>query len=79
MFHKQEFVLEVIKCIVYVCMYVGQLVELCREHPDNEHWWEVQNEDGEIGFVPSSYVIVREEVRASLKPHNLHFDCLILN
>lgn len=28
---------------------------------DNEHWWEVKNEDGEIGHVPSSYAIIKEE------------------
>ena len=36
-------------------------MELLQEHPDNEHWWEVRNEDGNTGFVPSSYVIIKDE------------------
>ena len=39
----------------------GQLLELLKEHPDNEHWWEVANEDGETGFVPASYLLIKEE------------------
>ena len=40
---------------------IGQMLELVAEHPDNEHWWEVRNEDGETGFVPASYVLIKEE------------------
>ncbi|XP_064397746.1 uncharacterized protein LOC135344466 [Halichondria panicea] len=39
----------------------GQLLVLCGEHPDNEHWWKVRNEDMETGYVPASYVIIKEE------------------
>ena len=39
----------------------GQLLEWVSEREDNEHWWEVKNEDGDTGFVPSSYVIKRED------------------
>lgn len=45
---------------------VGQEVVLINEHPSNEHWWEVRNEDGMTGFVPASYVMVRETPSASL-------------
>ena len=31
------------------------------EHSSNEHWWEVRNEDGDVGYVPSSYVIIKDE------------------
>ena len=34
---------------------------LVKEHPENEHWWEVKNEDGETGYVPSSYVIIKDD------------------
>ena len=39
----------------------GQLVEFIREHPDDEDWWEAKNENGDIGYVPSTYVIVKKE------------------
>jgi hypothetical protein len=39
----------------------GQLLEFVAEREDNEHWWEVKNEDGETGCVPSSYVIGKDE------------------
>ena len=39
----------------------GQLLELVGEHPSNEHWWEVRNEEGERGFVPSSYVLIKKD------------------
>ena len=39
----------------------GQLLELLGEHPDNEHWWEVRDEDGTQGFVPSSYLIIKDD------------------
>lgn len=37
------------------------MLELLGELPGNEHWWEVKNEDGEKGFVPSSYITVKDE------------------
>jgi len=46
---------------VYIFLYSGQLVEILREHPDNEHWWEVRSDGGEVGFVPSSYIIIKEQ------------------
>lgn len=39
----------------------GQLFEFIREKPDNEYFWEVKNESGEIGFVPSTHVIIKEQ------------------
>ncbi len=36
-------------------------MEILREHPDNEHWWEVKCEGEEIGFVPSSYIIIKDQ------------------
>ena len=39
----------------------GQLLELVGEHPSNEHWWEVRNEEGDRGFVPSSYVLIKKD------------------
>ena len=45
--------------IFFLCS--GQLIEILREHPDNEHWWEVKSDGGEVGFVPSSYVIIKEQ------------------
>ena len=37
------------------------MLELVGKHPSNEHWWEVRNEEGEVGFVPSSYVLIKED------------------
>ncbi len=37
------------------------MLELVAEHQKNEHWWEVKNEDGDVGFAPSSYFTVKEE------------------
>ena len=39
----------------------GQMVEFIKEHPDNEYFWEVKNENGEIGYVPSTHVLVKEQ------------------
>lgn len=44
----------------------GQEVILIKEHPSNEHWWEVKNEDGQTGFVPASYVMIRQAPSTSL-------------
>ena len=44
----------------------GQEVVLIKEHPTNEHWWEVRNEDGLTGFVPASYVMIRNTPSTSL-------------
>ena len=37
----------------------GEKLELCRAHPSNPHWWEARNENGEVGFVPATYMMVR--------------------
>ena len=41
--------------------FVGQLVEFIKEHPEDEDWWEAKNENGETGYVPSTFVIVKKE------------------
>ena len=42
----------------------GELVEFIQEHPDEkyEEWWEAKNEEGEVGYVPSTYVIVKRDI-----------------
>ena len=42
-------------------MLLGDILEFISEHKDNEHWWEARNEDGTIGYIPSSYVILKED------------------
>ena len=42
-------------------MYVGQILQLLGEHEDNEHWWKVEDEDGNVGCVPASYVLKKEQ------------------
>lgn len=44
----------------------GEKLELCRAHPSNPHWWEARNENGEIGFVPATYMMVLEEKISAL-------------
>ncbi|CAH1245182.1 Hypp7444 [Branchiostoma lanceolatum] len=39
----------------------AQMLSLVKKHPDNEHWWEAKNEDGEVGFVPASYMMIMEQ------------------
>ena len=34
-------------------------MEVLKEHPNNEHWWEVRNNIGEVGFIPSSYILIQ--------------------
>ena len=48
-------------CILNLVFLSGQLLELVGEHPSNEHWWEVRNEEGNRGFVPSSYVLIKKD------------------
>ena len=48
-------------CILNLVFLSGQLLELVAEHPSNEHWWEVRNEEGDKGFVPSSYVLIKKD------------------
>ena len=42
-------------------LFTGQMLKFLVKHSTNEHWWEVENEDGEVGYVPASYVIQKEE------------------
>ena len=43
-----------------VVLLTGQILKFVDKHPSNEHWWEVENEEGENGFVPASYVIHKD-------------------
>ena len=45
----------------YYLLLSGQMVEFIKEHPENEYFWEVKNENGEIGYVPSTHVLVKEQ------------------
>ena len=46
----------------FFSLYPGQLVEFIKEHPEHEEdWWEAKNENGEIGYIPSAYVIVKKD------------------
>lgn len=42
------------------CVHAGQILELLGEQQDNEHWWQVRDEDGNTGCVPASYVLKKE-------------------
>ncbi|KAJ7354799.1 hypothetical protein OS493_029805 [Desmophyllum pertusum] len=44
----------------------GEKLELCNAHPSNPHWWEARNENGDVGFVPSSYMMVLEDKISAL-------------
>jgi len=44
----------------------GEKLELCRAHPSNPHWWEAKNENGDVGFVPATYMMVLEEKISAL-------------
>ncbi|KAL9957750.1 hypothetical protein ACROYT_G034687 [Oculina patagonica] len=39
----------------------AEKLEFCRAHSSNPHWWEAKNTNGEVGFVPASYMMVLEE------------------
>ena len=56
-------------CQTYSVLFsLGQLLQFISESPDNEHWWKARNEDGQTGYVPSSYVLLKEEeVRSNYK------------
>ena len=41
------------------------------EHPDNEHWWEVRTESGEQGYVPASYLTVKEDTALPWLEHKV--------
>ena len=36
----------------------GEKLEFSRAHPTNPHWWEARNDNGDIGFVPATYMMV---------------------
>ena len=36
----------------------GEKLEFSRAHPTNPHWWEARNDNGDVGFVPASYMMV---------------------
>ncbi|XP_019646564.1 PREDICTED: high osmolarity signaling protein SHO1-like isoform X2 [Branchiostoma belcheri] len=44
----------------------AQMLTLVKKHPNNEHWWEAKNEDGDVGFVPASYMMIMEQKPTSL-------------
>ncbi|XP_078613308.1 uncharacterized protein LOC144882997 [Branchiostoma floridae x Branchiostoma japonicum] len=44
----------------------AQMLTLVKKHPNNEHWWEAKNEDGEVGFVPASYMMIMEQKPSAL-------------
>lgn len=39
----------------------GDMLEFLSQHTNNEYWWQARNSEGMTGYVPSSYVIVKEE------------------
>ena len=36
----------------------GEKLEFIRAHPSNPYWWEARNNNGDVGFVPSTYMMV---------------------
>lgn len=69
--------MSVIVIISFCCLCLcasGQLLEFIREHPTNEHFWEVKNENEEIGYVPTSYLIVKEQNVSVTSVINLEYD-----
>ena len=36
----------------------GEKLEFCRAHPKNPHWWEAKNTNGNVGFIPATYMMV---------------------
>ena len=37
------------------------MLEFLSQHTTNEYWWQARNSEGMVGYVPSSYVIVKED------------------
>ncbi|ELU11287.1 hypothetical protein CAPTEDRAFT_226089 [Capitella teleta] len=38
----------------------GQKMFFIEPHPENDHWWLAEDDDGNRGFVPASYMLVLE-------------------
>ena len=36
----------------------GEKLVFSRPHPSNPFWWEAKSENGDIGFVPATYMMV---------------------
>ena len=36
----------------------GDALNFLKSHEDNENWWLAENVDGEVGYVPMSYMLV---------------------
>lgn len=36
----------------------GEKLEFCRAHPTNPHWWEAKTTNGNVGFIPATYMMV---------------------
>lgn len=58
------------EAFIHLVHILGQILELLGEQPDNEHWWKVKDEDGQIGCVPASYVLKKEHQVQSQSRHN---------
>ncbi len=62
MFRQADFSDNIYLLLLFCCYYcLGEYLEFLSCHPDNEHWWMAKNENDEIGYVPSSYVIMKED------------------
>lgn len=44
----------------------GEKLVFSRPHPSNPFWWEAKSENGDIGFVPATYMMVLEDKITSL-------------
>lgn len=44
----------------------GEKLEFCRAHPKNPHWWEAKNTNGNVGFIPATYMMVLEDKISAL-------------
>ena len=36
----------------------GDVLSYIMEHEDNEHWWLAEDSEGEVGYVPVSYMMM---------------------
>ena len=36
----------------------GEKLEFSRAHSTNPHWWEAKNVNGDVGFIPATYMMV---------------------
>jgi len=44
----------------------GEKLEFIRAHPSNPYWWEARNNNGDVGFVPSTYMMIMEDKISTL-------------